>query len=150
VTYDNVTTEPETSRPAFAVDLAGATALIDEIGGPWKGGEVRDGMHDEATGGAIRTITAPTGNGQVFALPGGKVWQVRLILRRNRAAANPRRSGRAAQTGQHARPGDAAQRGGPECDRRRPRLDHAQDSRSDRAACRRIRRLHAHDDTDAL
>ncbi|MGH6614180.1 hypothetical protein [Sphingomonas sp.] len=81
VTYDNVTTEPETARPAFAADLAGASAAIEEAGAPWKGGTVKDGIRDSTTGGTIRTITATGGLAQVFALPDGKAWQVRLISR---------------------------------------------------------------------
>ncbi|MGY4397430.1 putative small lipoprotein YifL [Sphingomonas sp. UYAg733] len=81
VTYDNVTTEATPDRPAFAVDLDGATKLIDEVGAPWKGGVTKDGIRDTTTGGTIRTLSAPGGNAQIFARPDGKVWQMRLIVK---------------------------------------------------------------------
>lgn len=77
---DNAAAEATPARPAFAVDLDGAAKLIDEIGAPWKGGATKDGIRDATTGGAIRTLTAPGGNAQIFTRPDGKVWQMRLIV----------------------------------------------------------------------
>jgi hypothetical protein len=78
---DSATNTVAPNRPAFAADLNGASTAIEEAGGPWKGGTVKDGIRDSTTGGTIRTITATGGLAQVFALPDGKAWQVRLISR---------------------------------------------------------------------
>ncbi|MEG3087957.1 hypothetical protein [Sphingomonas sp. PB4P5] len=65
--------------PAFATTGDQAVALIEGLGAPWAGGTRKDGMRDAKTGGTVSTITAAGGSAQVFAWPGGAVWQVRLI-----------------------------------------------------------------------
>lgn len=70
---------PAPAGPFFATDADTAMALIDTFGAPWHGGRRSPPMGDTRTGGTVRTITDADGSAQVFAWPGGEVWQVRLI-----------------------------------------------------------------------
>lgn len=73
------TTPQPPAGPAFSTTGDQATALIESLGAPWAGGKRKDGMRDAKTGGTASTITSAGGSAQVFAWPGGEVWQVRLI-----------------------------------------------------------------------